>query len=79
MSLSKSKIWYSSNCLHFSKHVVPLFGGQQAAYSRVEHLKDASIQLYKFCIPFKLCSPYYIRIQKSLIIDAHGLKVLHLN
>jgi hypothetical protein len=25
MSLSKSKCWYSNNCLHFLKHAVPLF------------------------------------------------------
>ncbi len=24
MSLSKSKCWYSNNCLHFLKHAVPL-------------------------------------------------------
>ena len=24
MSLSKSKWWYSNNCLHFLKHAVPL-------------------------------------------------------
>jgi hypothetical protein len=26
MSLSKSKWWYSNNCLHFSKRAVPLLG-----------------------------------------------------
>jgi hypothetical protein len=33
MSLSKSKCWYSNNCLHFVKRTVPLVGYYSASNS----------------------------------------------
>ena len=40
MSIKKREIWYSNNCLHFSKHAVPL----QSPLSNFQHNRTAHIR-----------------------------------
>jgi len=40
MSLSKGKCWYSNNCLHFLKCIVPLTNNIKAENAKHEHGKN---------------------------------------
>ncbi len=44
MSLSKSKCWYSNNCLHVLKCADPLYGGEEITHIKVLKLfQEASL------------------------------------
>ncbi len=55
MSLSKTKCWYSNNCLNFLKHAVPLQIAQQPP--KLE--KKISTDLESFGFQIILCIFYY--------------------
>ncbi len=43
MSLSKSKCWYSNNCLQFLKRAVPLFTGNTSKGDKEKLLKRPNL------------------------------------
>jgi hypothetical protein len=45
MTLSKSKCWYSNNCLHFLKRALPLHTQQKPAQPQVRNLAQTTFEL----------------------------------
>ncbi len=49
MSLSKSKYWYSNNCVHFLKCVVPLAGSDKYANLHCDRINYRLKKFYSTC------------------------------
>ena len=69
MSLSKSKCWYSKNCLHFLKHAVPLL-----LSLNVRRMKERTLKNVNNCLNTNIYS--YLETSGGQSSNAY-LNVVH--